>query len=109
MTSAAAAVVVLVQWALAHLVGAALADALPCSLASTDVTSVALEVVLLVRWALAHMVGAALADALPLFPGCYCFDEGSFGRGGAGAVGHWRTLWERRWQTRSLILWLLLL
>jgi hypothetical protein len=56
-----------VRWALAHQVGAALADALPCSLAALALASAAVEVVLLVRWALAHMVRAALADVLPCF------------------------------------------
>jgi hypothetical protein len=60
-------VAVLVRWALAHLVGAALADALPVALAAPAWMSakVAAEVVVLVRWVLARLVGAALADTLP--------------------------------------------
>jgi hypothetical protein len=42
-------VAVLVRWALAHLVGAALADALPASRAASAWTSAAVVMVVLVR------------------------------------------------------------
>jgi hypothetical protein len=76
-----------VRWALAQLVGAALAVALPCSLAATVLSQ-------------AQLCGGGGAGAVgtgaprgsfvgrrtPLFPGCCCLDERSCGGGGAGAV-----------------------
>jgi uncharacterized membrane protein YgcG len=82
-------VVVLVRWALVHLVGAALAVALPCSLAATVLSQAQLCGG---GGASARGTGAPSGSGVgtrtPLVPWLLlCFGGCSCGGGGAGAVG----------------------
>jgi hypothetical protein len=82
-------VAVLVRWALAHLVGAALADALPASVAAPAWTSA--------KGSCGDGNAGAVGTGAPRgsgvdrrnswFPGCSCLDERICGCGDAGAVG----------------------
>jgi hypothetical protein len=85
--SEAVEVAVLVHWALANLVGAALAGACPGSLAAPAWTSATGQVAVLVRWTLAHLLEAALVDTLPASVAAPAWTRNRCGCGGAGAVG----------------------